>query len=126
MKQNINVEQMKEVKDTVLAEALNDLEFKEGLGTLNILLPEDYRERDIWLHNMASRVTISKMIEIIDKKTEHHFIIDACLLKGNNYKNLGEGYGVSLRGKYHNKNFNYKELCDALWEAVKYVLEEDS
>jgi hypothetical protein len=113
MKQNINVEQMKEVKDTVLAEALNDLEFKEGLGTLNILLPEDYRERDIWLHNMASRVTIGKMIEIINNK-KYYFCIEEV------------GITIFDEGQDEYVSFNNGELADALWEAIKYVLEEEN
>jgi hypothetical protein len=123
MKQHITVNQMKEVKYKELAKYMS-LHFTHLLEAVCYYGADRPLGRDK-LSEMSRMITIGKMIEIIDKKTEHHFIIDACLLKGNNYKNLGEGYGVSLRGKYHNKNFNYKELCDALWEAVKYLLNNE-
>jgi hypothetical protein len=123
MKQHINVEQMKEVKDKELAKYM-DLHFTHLLEAVCYYGAEKPIGRSK-LNEMAEMITIGKMIEIIEEKTEHMFIIDACLLKGNNYENLGKGYGVSLRGKYKNKNFNYTHLCDALWEATKFVLGEN-
>ena len=64
-------------------------------------------------------MTIGQMIEFLEDNTEDGGYIDDYF--DHNIIDGKTGYSSNVAIGWHTK----KELCDALWEAVKEILEED-
>ena len=104
MKQYITVEQLNEAHpiDTLNLAVILDIGCR------------DYQNDDELDKMIADRMTIGKMIEILESK-------DQCLDIIKRIDLDGWGYEIHLRQiQYY--SFSTGELCDALWEAVKEVL----
>jgi len=76
-----------------------------------------YKLKDIMFHgdspiNMAEKLTIGKMIEMLGSKFDSLYL---------NHKNEFDVMVEEKNTEWCNR-FENKELCDALWEAVKSVL----
>ena len=99
MKQNITVEQLKQCSDFIIK--------KMGL----MLGYEKINSNAIW-QAMAQDITIGKMIEILEEREEYPQI------------HLSQDIDWAVEIESNIVAFVSKELCDALWEAVKFVLEE--
>jgi len=108
MRQNITLEQLKEIKSEMLVPLI-----KQGVlskkGHHLIMLPY-----------MAKQLTIGKMIEILDSITDDIEIMSDYQRdeKQDKYK----CFWVEFENEGIKRFFIEKELCDALWQAVKEVL----
>lgn len=101
MKQHITATQLQELSDT----ARDKLTFYlESTGTLHA----DYRDNDFCEH-----VNIGRMIEFLDERVK-------CLSCMKNQQEGADEWIVA----YVNYLYKNKDLCDALFEACKNVLEE--
>ena len=109
MRQHITVEQMKGVKDKVLAKYM-DLRFTHLLEAV-CYYSDDIIKVNRYLKEMSKMVTIGKMIEIIYK-----YDCDVEI------QSAGKQWYVGVAGHIETQAI---ELVDALWEAVKIVLEEE-
>ena len=102
MKQHITLEELREVDSSLIAEKL----VKTGFVKV---------EDNEWIKSdkAAKQLNIGKMIEILRSKS-HSIMIETDSDLGVEWWNVVD-YDT---GKF----LQSKELCDALWEAVKYVL----
>ena len=107
MRQHITVEQMKGVKDKVLAKYM-DLRFTHLLEAV-CYYSDDIIKVNRYLKEMSKMVTIGKMIEIIYKYDCDLEIVSA-----------GKQWYIGVAGHINTES---EELVDALWEAVKIILE---
>ena len=109
MKQHITVEQIKELSN-------------EDYNKLN-----KYRKEHLFIHHgervedaLARYFNIGKMIEILHKKDGTRFDF---LEYMSGIEEFEVKIAVFIEDKgWAGKYFSDKELCDALWEAVKEVL----
>ena len=108
MRQHITVEQMKGVKDKVLAKYM-DLRFTHLLEAV-CYYSDDIIKVNRYLKEMSKMVTIGKMIEIIYKYDDVEI------------QSSGKQWYIGVAGHIETQAI---ELVDALWEAVKIVLEEE-
>jgi len=115
MKQHITVEQMKEIEDKTLAKYM-PLEFTHSLEAVCYYGAES-ATGIIGLNKMAEMITIGKMIEILKSKGVNWFEVGYPEIKETREKKV---FIKITKDLY----FWGDNLCDALWEAVKYVLEE--
>lgn len=72
-------------------------------------------DRDDWHHFHHKKMTIAKMIEILDENS-YYWEID----------NVDEDDGFNVIVHYEDKvtrMFTRSKLCDTLWEAVKHIIE---
>lgn len=107
MKQNITPEQLNELSDKGIEGLRKWLSKKYGYDVMN-------KDHTKWLESLL--LSIGQMIEFLDE---------------NDFLELIDYWGANIGG-YQNKwrveckdsQFNDNELCDALWEAVKEVLEK--
>jgi hypothetical protein len=106
MKQHITVEQLFELQDYKLAEVMDE-EFQNAVRNLNCNPYMSDTEKDNLIEVLAEQVTIGKMIEILYNHTCDIVIESAGC---NWYVDINTGI------------YKSRELCDALWEAVKEVL----
>ena len=114
MKQHLSVEQMQKIDSNTLSQLLNSKEFDRGLETLCFITESD-DDRPQLLYEMSLIMTIGKMIEILKNKG-----ITDIGIKLNTDKN-----NISLwNDNGMLKRFFSKELADALFEALVYVLKE--
>ena len=111
MKQHITLEQLNEFYINELAEKINDDYFSELVDSF--MKAENARRENLLIEKLIGYFDIGKMIEIIERKDKRYIQLS------RDYKT---DYEVSIRRI--GKRFTAKELVDALWEAVKYVLEE--
>lgn len=108
MKQHITVEQVKELRQEVIA--------KIGESLYSAMYFYSKLEHEPRWDFAANLLTIGKMIEILDVKSNYVSMqtvldnadTDCWIVEFNDFE------------------WQRKELCDALWEAVKYVLAEGS
>ena len=121
MKQFIDVEQLKSVSDEIKIklfrlyyEDTKDCEIK--VTDSHLVCDRTWRTT---YRNLAEGITIGKMMEIIMPYypticfTEKWVSLLIYSNKGKNYNNIEE-------------MFDSVELCNALWEAVKYILDNDN
>ena len=106
MRQHITVEQMKGVKDKVLAKYM-DLRFTHLLEAV-CYYSDDIIKVNRHLKEMSKMVTIGKMIEIIYKYDDVEI------------QSSGKQWYIGVAGHIETQA---EELVDALWEAVKIILE---
>ena len=111
MKQHITTKQLMEVHQDIMMEAINSDKFNELLEQVS---QSNVGMRNLYLQALAKEVTIGKMIEILHDSGE---CID--MFNGNENGRF-DGYCVWIGTLGETRK---EELCDALWEAVKYVLE---
>ena len=119
MKQHITVEQARE---------LNKEQFNKLYDWAENKYPEFFPHGVIMMLESSEKslsrcIDIGRMIEFLDEKDFFHKI--------NRYQNIGKvGLEIGDNKFVENwnvdgkKSFQKKELCDALWEAVKEVLEK--
>jgi len=77
----------------------------------NFLKPKFYHKRNTGMPN------IGQMVEFLDEKTNY-------LQIDYGTPQVGFDPQVHWRVCFQNSQYNFEELCDALWEAVKEVLEK--
>jgi hypothetical protein len=123
MKKHITVNQMKEISDKELAKYM-DLHFTHLLEAVCYYGADRPLGRDK-LSEMSRMITIGKMIEII-KDNGYDFIeMYAQNIEEESDVKHKEYIAISS-GELYPAEFFEETICDALWEAVKYVLEEDN
>jgi len=115
MKQHITVEQLKELEVGVIIETF----FKNNPNKNNLIKNyQNTKEKsDIWYDWVSREITIGKMIEILKSKGVNWFEVGYPEIKETREKKV---FIKITKDLY----FWGDNLCDALWEAVKYVLEE--
>lgn len=122
MKKHITIEQLQEIDFKKAAKTIFDDEVSRQYYILGIGSKGEVGFSD--LTSIATTYNIGKMIEILENKYP-------------SYK-IGYGTRIKTREKQHrvttvekdechesHKSYEAKELCDALWKAVKYVLREE-
>jgi hypothetical protein len=129
MKQHITAEQLKEydhdcwtnqqIKKTFETKSLDDyLEQRESewlMSNKKVNWDRWHQVADDWKDKTSKVITIGKMIEVLGTN-----------LKGINTPNSASKYsGIFLTAKWERVEFKADCLCDALWKAVKYVLEKE-
>ena len=106
MKQHITVEQLYEFIENERKGFID-----KRIDAITDLVGKHYGTNDV-----AEKMNIGKMIEILEEATHYsQQIINEC---GRYSISVNEkaGYATGWETKYYN------ELCDALWEAVKSIL----
>ncbi|MFW5890759.1 MAG: hypothetical protein ACOCUI_00915 [bacterium] len=102
------------MKQYITVEKLSKLSHKELEKATEIFGSNDDWECDyLFLCRLAKKITIGKMIEILQN--------DKRQLRMN--QSL-EGYWRVELDYINGHSFYQKELCDALWEAIKYMFRE--
>jgi nitroimidazol reductase NimA-like FMN-containing flavoprotein (pyridoxamine 5'-phosphate oxidase superfamily) len=114
MKQHISVEQFKSTDERIIEKIVKDIYEDTENETLyfserhiTFLDSENKSYFRVLIKNITELIDIGKMIEILKKhyKDEWTNVI----------------FYATMHGDVYERENN--ELCDALWEAVKYVLE---
>jgi len=130
MKQHINYTDFKSVDDDTFEE-MAKLWFREEYKDLDCFADKSkgywlrQREKDKnFMHEFTKYFTIGKMIEILDSELDDLEIIRDYQrdLEQNKYKCFW--IEIIKKGEDHKESFEEKELCDALWEAVKEILND--
>lgn len=115
MKQRINLKQFKELSDNAQTRLLNWLNKEQGKPGAN--------SNDLY-ESASFALSIGKMIEFLDqhktKEMMSYWGVAHITTTEKNIWYVGEDGGDELSNM---GNYEDKELCDALWEAVKEVLE---
>lgn len=104
MKQHILPKQVLEVSEE---------EFYSLFGTEGIVKRKDYAN----YHH--KKITIGKMIEFLATEA-----ISLELLTTQMETTDGNKSFISLNNVFYDKKFASADLCDALWQAIKYALSE--
>lgn len=121
MKQNITVEQLKELNDKQLKNLYN---LRHCPYLIRIAYTEKYHFQvtDEDYSEASYHINIGAMIEIlIDNVPKTDYIEDSIDIE---YDRVTNTVLVEYRkGNYSFGTFENKELCDALWEAVKSILD---
>lgn len=110
MKQYITIEQIRELNVEQIGKLSHFINSK-------IAITDDIKSKDSILNKgiiatISCQCNIGKMIEILGDRFDG---LERCW----------EGYWVHLYDSGEKERFEGKELCDALWEAIKYVLREE-
>lgn len=101
MKQHILPKQVEEIKKEQFYSLFNNLVYRN-----------DYAK----YHH--KKVTIGKMLEVL---TEKNIVLDIKLTSMDTQDN-NNGF-VIINNVFYSKEYKAKELCDALWEAIKDILQ---
>ncbi|MDK2917281.1 MAG: hypothetical protein PWQ37_14 [Candidatus Petromonas sp.] len=122
MKQHITVEQLFELQDYKLAEVMDE-EFQNAVRNLNCNPYMSDTEKDNLIEVLAEQVTIGKMIEILYNHTWQVTIGKMIEILYNHTCDIViESAGCNWYVDINTGIYKSRELCDALWEAVKEVL----
>jgi len=111
------------LKQHLTVEQLNILDFKKQkiiatqFGQYGNCVRNDKEGIEYFnLGLLAERITIGKMIEILESKTKY---TQQIINEGGRYCvtiNPKQGYTTGQETEYYN------ELCDALWESISYII----
>lgn len=104
MKQHIDIEQLKQIPKDKVKLLFNDYEEQiQNLTLFGGIVEEE------WLQHFSEQLNIGKMIEILGKPI--------CITTNSNKDSI---YAVWI--DIHDKRFDSLELCNCLYEAVKFIL----
>ena len=70
-------------------------------------------------------INIGKMIEFIQVNTENFGIRPEWVMDENPWGERVKGFRVGFTTRKNSKWFEQRELADALWQAMKFILEEE-
>lgn len=113
MKQYITIDQLNELSEKGKD---NYAEWRTGIKNAKWSLIENIAR----VENVMGP-SIGEMIEFLSKNKDNYSFLAP--VHGDCWSVItGDLYGKELR----NKSFNKEELCDALWEAVKEILNKTS
>lgn len=93
------------MKQHITVEQLDELS-EEGLKKIS-----DWCSSKGWL---IINLSIGQMIEFLDEATSHEFSV----------VNTIDGWKINFGCYNHDFNVEREEFCDALWQAVKKILEK--
>lgn len=76
-----------------------------------IYAPMTKRPNALLEKEVSKQLTIGRLIEIVNSIVPIYI-----------YNDGKQGFSVATVEKFNNKSWKSKELCDALWEALKEIL----